>query len=150
MADAAAPVEVTRPSGSKETVTLKQVSPGLWQGKLALTEPGLHRLSDGKLQAVAAAGNAEPRETADLVATTAKLQPAAAATGGAVVWAEDGTPRLVKADKGRNMAGNGWLALTANHASRVTALREVPLFATLLVLGALLLAFCGMWYREGR
>jgi hypothetical protein len=39
--------------------------------------------------------------------------------------------------------------LKANGAYRVTAVSEVPLFASLLALGALLLAFCLMWYREG-
>jgi hypothetical protein len=48
------------------------------------------------------------------------------------------------------MAGSGWLGLKANNAHRVTSVSEVPLFATLLSLGVLLLLASTMWYREGR
>ena len=150
MADTASPVTVTLPSGKTETVTLTEQSPGLWQGRLDIREPGLHRLSDGTLEAVAAAGSADAREASDIIATGAKLKPVSDATGGAVTWMENGLPHLVKVDAGRAMAGSGWLGLKANNAYRVTSVREVPLFATLLSLGALLLAFCAMWYREGR
>ena len=61
-----------------------------------------------------------------------------------------GTPRLVKVKPGRQMAGSGWIGLRDNGAYRVTAVTEIPLFATLLSLGVLLLAVSAMWYREGR
>ena len=48
------------------------------------------------------------------------------------------------------MAGSGWIGLRANDAHRVLAVSDTPLFATLLSLGVLLLAFSAMWYREGR
>jgi len=150
MADAADPVTVTLPSGKSETVPLTEQSPGLWQGRMAITEPGLYHLGDGKLEAVAAAGSADAREASEIVATGAKLKPVSEALGGGIVWAEDGLPNLVKVTAGRTMAGSGWLGLRANNAFRVTSVREVPLFATLLSLGALLFAFSAMWYREGR
>jgi hypothetical protein len=150
MADTAAPVTVTLPSGRTDKVPLVQLSPGLWQGRMTITEPGLYRLSDGTLTAVAAAGNADAREASDIIATTAKLKPVVDATGGGMAWMEDGLPHLVKAEAGRTMAGSGWLALKSNNAYRVTSVSELPLFATLLALAALLLAFCTMWYREGR
>ncbi len=150
MAATAKPVTVTLPSGKTESVTLSQTSPGLWKGKLDVTEAGLNRLSDGSLTAVAAAGSADVREAADILATDKILAPIAKATGGGVEWLEDGTPRLVKVNEGRQMAGFGWLGLKANGAYRVISVAELPLFATLLSLGALLLAVCAMWYREGR
>ncbi len=150
MAAKADPVTVTMPSGKTQKVTLSQSSPGLWQGKIAVTEAGLHRLADGALEAVAAAGSADAREASNLIATTSILEPIAKATGGSVSWLSDGMPRLVKVTPGRQMSGSGWLGLKSNGAYRVTSVIELPLFATLLSLGALLLAVCAMWYREGR
>ena len=150
MADKADPVTVTLPSGKTASVPLTMTVSGQWQGRLELTEAGLHRMSDGKLDAVAAAGSADARETTDLIATASVLAPIAAATGGSVHWLEDGLPQLVKVSPGRQASGSGWIGLKANGAYRVTAVSDIPLFATLLGLGALLLGLCAMWYREGR
>ncbi|MBL8893201.1 MAG: hypothetical protein JNJ53_01290 [Rhizobiales bacterium] len=150
--DQVSPVTVTLPSGKTETVTLAEQSPGHWTGKIEIKEAGLHRLSDGTLEAVAAAGNADPKETADIVATAAKLGPVAQATGGGMFWlaARDGLPRILKVPAGRQMAGSGWLGLKENDVYRVRSLREISFFSTLAALGLLLLAICAMWRREGR
>jgi hypothetical protein len=150
MADEASPVTVTLPSGKQEIVTLNEVSPGRFEGSLDVTEAGLHRLSDGKLVAVAAAGSGSAREMASLSATTAVLAPVVTATGGSVQWLEDGMPQFVKVDAGRQMAGSGWMGLRSNDAHRVLAVSGTPLFTSLLSLGVMLLAFGAMWYREGR
>ena len=150
MADSADPVTVTLPSGKTETIQLSEVAPGRYEGSIPVTEAGLHRLSDGKLVAVAAAGSADAREMSSLIATASILAPVAAATGGSVNWLEDGLPQVVKVDQGRQMAGSGWIGLRANDAHRVLSVSDTPLFATLLSLGVLLLAFSAMWYREGR
>ena len=150
MAGKAEPVTATLPSGKTATVALQEVSPGRWQGTLPVSEAGLHRLSDGTLDAVAAAGSSDAREMSNLVSTPAVLAPVSAATGGSVQWLEDGMPQLVKVRPGRQLSGSGWLGLKDNGAHRVLAVTEIPLFATLLSLGGLLLAFCAMWYREGR
>ena len=143
-------VTVTLPSGKSQAVQLSETSPGIWNGKLEVTEPGLHRLSDQLLDAVAAAGSAGAREASDILATDKILNPIARATGGSTSWLADGMPRLVKVAEGRQMAGAGWLGLKSNGAYRVISVIEFPLFASLLSLGALLLAVCAMWYREGR
>ena len=150
MAGKSDPVTVTLPSGKRVSVPLSETAPGRWQGRLDIAEAGLHRLSDGKLEAVAAAGSADARELNDLIATTAILTPVAAAAGGSVRWLEDGLPQVVKVSPGRQASGSGWIGLKANGAYRVTAVSDIPLFATLLSLGALLLGLCAMWYREGR
>jgi hypothetical protein len=149
MADTAEPVTVTSPSGAAANVRLSEKTPGLWQGSLKVDEAGMYALNDGKLQAVAAAAAGDAREAQDILATPTKLAPITQATGGGVTWLEEGLPRLIKISGDRQMAGAGWLGLKANGAYRVTAVSEVPLFASLLALGALLLAFCLMWYREG-
>jgi hypothetical protein len=152
MADTAAPVTVTLPSGATRQIELKQVTPGVWRAGLPVTEPGIHRLADGKLTAAVAIGSADPKETADPVATEAKLAPAAKASGGGLFWLEDysSLPRIGKADAGRQMAGSGWLDFKANNAHRVRAVHELPLFSTLGSLALLLMGFAAMWYREGR
>jgi hypothetical protein len=152
MADTAAPVTVTPPSGATRQIELKQVTPGVWRAGLPVTEPGIHRLADGKLTAAVAIGSADPKETADPVATEAKLAPAAKASGGGLFWLEDysNLPRIGKADAGRQMAGSGWLDFKANNAHRVRAVHELPLFSTLGSLALLLMGFAAMWYREGR
>jgi len=128
------------------------VTPGVWRAGLPVTEPGIHRLADGKLTAAVAIGSADPKETADPVATEAKLAPAAKASGGGLFWLEDysNLPRIGKADAGRQMAGSGWLDFKANNAHRVRAVHELPLFSTLGSLALLLMGFAAMWYREGR
>ncbi len=150
MSGQANPVAVTLPSGKTETIALSVTSPGLWRGKLEVTEAGLHRLNDGSLSAVAAAGSADAREASDILATDKIMAPIAEATGGGIAWLADGMPRLVKVNDGRQMSGSGWLGLKSNGAYRVISVAELPLFATLLSLAALLLAICSMWYREGR
>jgi hypothetical protein len=152
MADAAKPVTVTTPSGKTDALSLSEQSPGLWTARMAVTEAGLYRLADGTLNSVAVVGNADPKETADVVATDEKLAPVVKALGGGVDWLIDrgGIPRIVKVDPGRQMAGSGWIGLRANGAYRVRGLQDIPLFATLLALGTLLLLLSSMWYREGR
>ena len=150
MADKAEPVTVTFPSQATTNVTLAETSPGSWRGSLKVSEAGMYGLNDSKLQAVAAATNADAREMQEILATPAKLSPIAKFTGGGVTWLEDGMPRLLKIPAGRPMAGTGWLGLRSNDAYRVTAVSEYPLFASLLALAALLLSVCFMWTREGR
>jgi hypothetical protein len=157
MKEEAADVTVTMPSGKTEAVKLEQVQPGIWRGQVEATEAGLHRLSDGTLDAVAAVGTADPREATDLIATTSVLAPVAEATRAAARFiSTDGTaqtmslPRLAKVSPGRAMAGSGWIGLKANGAYRVLSIGSFPLFSTLLALAALLGLMSLTWYREGR
>jgi hypothetical protein len=152
MEDSAKPVTVTTPSGKTETLQLAEEAPGRWTARLAVNEAGLYRLNDETLTSVAVIGNADPKETADVVATEEKLAPVIKALGGGAAWLADrnGIPRVVKVDAGRQMAGSGWIGLRANNAYRVRGLQDIPLFATLLALAALLLLLSTMWYREGR
>jgi len=150
-------VTVTLPSGETRQVKLEQVQPGIWRGTLEASEAGLHRLSDGKLEAVAAIGTVDPREATDLFATTEKLTPLAASTQASARFiSEDGKPasmtlpRIAKVNPERSMAGSGWLGLKANNAYRVLSIGAFPMFATLLALAALLGLVSLTWYREGR
>lgn len=150
MAGSAKPVTITAPSGKTETKTLSQTSPGLFIAKIAAGEAGLYTLTDGTLQAAAAIGNADAKEATEIRATSEKLAAIASATGGALLWLEDGLPRIAKSTPAQIMAGSAWLNLRDNNIYRVTAVKEIPLFSTLLSLVLLLIAVSAMWLREGR
>jgi hypothetical protein len=150
MAPAPPPVTLTDPAGRQSPVPLEKVEPGLWRGKAKADALGLYRVSDGKLSAVAAAGPLNPKEVADMRATDTILGPVAEKSGGSVHWLQDGMPDIRRVGRGGTMAGSDWIGLAANHATRVIAVEETPLFpvwaALLLLLGTLLLA----WRQEGR
>ena len=149
MADSAAPVTLTFPSGKKQTVALTKAGPGLWRASVKADELGLHRLNDGKLSAVAAAGPLNPKEVADMRATDSILKPVAQASGGSIRWLSDGIPTIRRVDANATASGDNWIGLKRNGAYRVTAVEQQQLLppwaALLLLLGTLLLA----WRMEG-
>ena len=150
MADKAAPVTLTAPSGKTSAVQLTKAEPGLWRGGAKVSELGLYRLTDGTLSAVAASGPLNPKEVADMRATDSILAPLAKASGGSVHWLTDGLPSIRRVDAGARAYGDGWIGLKRNGAYRVTSVQQEPLLpawvAVILLLGILLLA----WRVEGR
>lgn len=150
LADTVKPVTLTSPSGKTQNVTLAQSAPGVFSAHVPAQEAGLHTITDGTLQAATAIGNADAKESTDIRATTDKLAPIAKATGGGFAWLEDGFPNINKATPSPLMAGSGWMNLRANGLFRVTAIKEISLFSTLLSLAVLLIAASAMWFREGR
>jgi hypothetical protein len=141
---------VEGPGGSNETLTLTDQGDGRYTATLPVTQPGLYRVSEGVLTAMAAAGSLNPRELTEIASTNRVLGPLAEATGGRLLRARDGAPdiRLVPGD--RAMGGSEWLGLRRNEAYVVRGLTETPLlpgFAALaLILGLAALA----WRREAR
>ncbi len=150
MAAAPPPITVTTPSGQAVPLTVTKDEPGVWRGSMKAEALGLYRVSDGKLSAVAAAGPLNPKEVADMRATDRILSPVAEQSGGAVRWLSDGMPEIRRVARGRSMAGDGWMGIAANQASRVTSVEQTPLLPAwavlLLLIGTLLLA----WRQEGR
>ncbi len=144
------PVQVTAPSGEVRTLRLEEGSGGRSRATIAVEQAGVYRISDARRTTLAAVGDLNPLEFADMRATADRLAPAATATGGGVLWAADGLPSLRRVRPGRVAAGEGWLGLVANRVHRVVSLREAPLLPAVallvLALGALMLA----WRREGR
>lgn len=144
------PVSVTAPSGAQETVTLAPDGRGAATATLTARETGLYRIEDGQRRAMAAVGELNPPEMADLRATPEKLQAYVKATGGGIAWIADGIPDFRRTRPGRDEAGSGWLGMVKNGAYVVTGVRQVPLLPALLFLllcaGAAMLA----WWREGR
>ncbi|HWF63394.1 MAG TPA: hypothetical protein VN685_02145 [Rhizomicrobium sp.] len=150
MAPTAQPVQMTMPSGRALTIPLSRVEPGLWRGSVKVNELGLYRLSDGTLSAVTAAGPLNPKEVADMRATSDILEPLAKANGGSVHWLSDGAVSVRRVAPAQTAHGGDWIGLRRNGAYRVTSLEQEPLLpawaALLLVVGSLVLA----WRIEGR
>jgi hypothetical protein len=145
MADGAAPVNVTFPSGKHQTVDLVKVAPGLWRARVKADELGLYRLTDGKLAAVAAAGPLNPKEVADMRATDQILKPLASTH-----WLADGLPRIRRIGAADTPSGDDWIGLRANGAYRVTSVDQQPLLPVWAALALLLVTWLFAWRMEGR
>lgn len=143
------PVEVTLPSGAKRTVTLTKGIGGRSRGTLPASEVGIYRLTDGERRAVAAVGNLNPKEYADMRATAEKLAFTATASGGGVHWLEDGDPTLRRIRADRKPSGTGWMGVVSNRDFRVASVRETPMLPALLVLLLGLGTLVWAWRREG-
>jgi hypothetical protein len=150
MAEAIAPITLTGPDGKEAAMVMSEVSPGIFTGRQTPAPQGIYKATDGTLTTVAAIGNSDDKEQAQVIATADLLAPVAASTRAGAFWVEDGLPRLTKADAGALMAGSSWAAIRDNKQFRITAVRETALFSTLISLGLLLLVIATMWYREGR
>lgn len=150
MAKAPDLVSVTQPSGKTQPLPLAKSEPGIWQASMKAEELGLYRVTDGKLSAVAAAGPLNPKEVADMRATDRLLRPVAEQSGGGVAWFADGIPEIRRIPRSRRMAGEGWMGIAENKASRVIAIEQTPLLppwlGLVLLMGTLMLA----WRQEGR
>jgi hypothetical protein len=145
------PVRITLPDGSSRTLALSPAGGGRSTGSLPITEMGLYRVSAGGRTALAAAGPLNPKEFADVRATSKKLAPVVAATGGGIFWVASGpVPQVRLVPAGHRAAGQDWIGFRQTGAYTVTGFKEMPLLpgiaALLLILGGLIAA----WRREGR
>ncbi|MFQ5984723.1 MAG: hypothetical protein ACE5LL_04315 [Alphaproteobacteria bacterium] len=148
---APATVTVTAPSGAVQSVDLEPGRGGRAWTTVTVEEPGLYRVRDGSHVALAAVGELDSPEFADLRATAARLAPLAAATGGAVAWLfDDDVPGVRRVRPGRDVRGRGWIGLRANERYVVTGVAEAPLLPALLVLTLVLGGLMLAWRAEGR
>ena len=145
-----AEVSVLSPSGERQTVQLEASEDGHATATLRVNEPGLYRLSDGTLNAVAAVGELNPKEYADLRTTDARLKELSKRSGGGTVWLADGAPNLRRVKVGRDTSGRGWLGLVANEDYIVTGIEQISLLPAVLVLLLVLGVLMFAWQREGR
>ncbi len=155
MADTAAPVKVTAPDGSEQTVALTQVRPGVFSANVANSQLGLYRLTDGTLSAFVNAGPDNPREMADVFSDTARLAGLTAATGGATVRVDTGgttpaVPRIDLVRAGSSFSGTGWIGLRPSDSAVVRGVREFPLGVGLAGLALIIWAVIAAWLVEGR
>jgi hypothetical protein len=154
MAEDAADVTLTAPSGTGRTLKLKATEPGVWEASVAANELGLWRATDGKLNALINIGPANPREFAEVTSTTDVVAPIANATGGDARRLDTGggldVPRIIAVRSGDTYKGDDWLGLKMRDASVVRGIGVLPVFAGFLGLLLLLGSLAGTWAREGR
>jgi hypothetical protein len=156
LADTAAPVTVTDPTGREREIDLAAAEPGLWRGGLPADVQGLWRASDGKLTALAHVGPADPLEFAAMRSTEAMLRPLATATGGSVrrlLAGPSDTPRLprVTVREGAGpRAGDDWIGLSPSRAVVTRGAERTALASGLAAVALLFALFAAVWWREGR
>ncbi len=157
MKDTVGEAVVTTPTDKKITVPMEPAGPGLWRGRLAATEPGLHKINMDDLSAVALVGAANSREFSKVAATSEPLDPVAKATGGGQFWmggtngaASRDMPRLAMLQSATRYYGQNWLGLRDREAYVVRGVQYTPLLAGFLALGLFLGLIMLTWFRESR
>ena len=145
------PVSMTGPDGNTRVLVLNEIAPGRGATSAVVDRPGVYRFDDGRVQAVAAVGSANPVEFADVRATAAKLEPLLAANRGGAVWLSDvSDPEIRMVREGRATSGRDWLGLQRREAFNVVGVREFPLMPGVLLAILLVFGLGAAWYREGR
>lgn len=156
LADAAAPVTVTDPTGVERRLDLAAAAPGVWRATLPADTQGLWRASDGRFTALAHVGPADPLEFAAMRSTEEILAPLARATGGSVRRLLEGastTPRVPEVavrDGGRDFSGPNRIELRASRATVSTGAHTTALAAGLAAAALLIALLAAVWWREGR
>jgi hypothetical protein len=144
-------VTVTRPDGTASRIPLEPAAAGDAVASLPADQPGVWRVEDGRRQAVAAAGGANPLEWDELTASAEILRPVAAATNGSVRFIEqDQIPDFRRTGAGAVGAGRGWIGLPSRGEYAVTGARDVPLLPAFLLLIFAVGTILSAWWREGR
>jgi hypothetical protein len=149
------PVDITLPSGGKQTLTLTEGENGRSTGSFRATEPGLYHITDGERVAIAAVGALNPVELADVRTTEDVVRVAANATGGQVLWLTDGVPELRRVKPGRDtggreLGGRGWIGLRANGDYVVAGITQLPLLPGIALFFIGLVTLVLAWRREGK
>jgi hypothetical protein len=144
------PLTITAPNGDAVELEMTKQADGRFAVDFAAPEAGLYRLVQGDLQRVVAVGISIPREYAQVVANSAALSPAIAATKGGIARIEDGPIDLRHVSAGRTAAGRGWLGITPRGAYITQGVSIAPLLPAWvwLVLAAMLSLAAWLW--EGR
>jgi hypothetical protein len=154
MADSVNQVTLTSPTGATRTLDLQPDTPGLWRTSVSANELGLWRATDGKLNALANVGPANPREFQEVTSTTEVLQKLANATGGDARRLQPGSsldvPRVVPVRSSTTFQGDDWIGLKMRDVSVVRGIGVLPIFAGLLGLLLLIGSLAATWAREGR
>ena len=153
MADSVNNVTLISPTGASRTLTLQPVEPGVWRTDVPANELGLWRATDGKLNALANVGPANPREFTQVTSTTDVLRPLTEATGGDARRLESGNtievPRVVPVRSSSTFKGEDWIGLKMRDISVVRGIGVLPIFAGLIGLLLLVGSLAATWAREG-
>lgn len=146
------PVSVITPSGESRSVTLSEVSEGVFRGLLPTKEFGAYRLEQGDVSTITAIGTLNPKEYADLTPTLDNFEPLAEQNGGlvkAVGLAESRLPTVRRINLNEKASGDNWLGLRAYEDYIVTRSQRQALVPPLLFFVLFFMSLAIAWWREG-
>ncbi|MBR9844008.1 MAG: hypothetical protein GYB25_12675 [Rhodobacteraceae bacterium] len=150
LSDTVGDVTITTPSGTQETLPLRETTPGQFEARYTGPEIGLYRLANEDHDAVIGLGPAAPREFERTIATDTILAPALDARRGGSFALETGLPTIRAVREGRPAAGRGWMGITPRGAYETLDIARttlLPAWLTLLLASTMILFG---WLREGR
>lgn len=144
-------VEVKKPDGSTETVTLKPAGEGRFVGFADAVGQGAYRLAANDINTVTAIGALNPKEFSNLTPTRDILTPLTGGTGGLSVMIGNGTvtPAIRRVKPGAKTSGENWIGLISHEAFTVQASRRTPLAPGWLYFLLAAIALGWAWRREG-
>lgn len=145
-------VEVTFPSGKKQTLALTTARDGWIEGSMTVDENGIYTASRDERKAFVVVGTAQSEEYSDVMTTPARLQETVNKTGGGFIWYQEQPEfSLRRVSKEGKLAGDNWLGLRRSEAYAVTAVSTRAVFGNELFLLIALLAVAGVWvFESGR
>lgn len=148
------PAEITLPSGERQSLTLTQAEPGLFRATLRTSETGLFEVKNGDLSTLVHVGTVDAPEFKATTSTPDIIAPVVEKTKGlATRIAENATvsvPPVLPLSGAVRVADPARLSIQMTDETVLKGILSLPLFAGLIGLAALILAFSAMWYREGR
>ncbi|WP_377290112.1 hypothetical protein [Rhizobium sp. SG2393] len=148
------PAEITLPSGERQSLTLTQAEPGLFRATLRTSETGLFEVKNGDLSTLVHVGTVDAPEFKATTSTPDIIAPVVEKTKGlATRIAENATvsvPPVLPLSGALRVADPARLSIQMTDETVLKGILSLPLFAGLIGLSALILAFSAMWYREGR
>jgi len=150
-----APVKITGPDNQTVDVPMTDRGDGTASGSTIISKPGLYRITDGKLNAMAAIGSLNAKEMEDVRTTDAKLKAVVDANQGSFTWLADGMPEIRRVGRedrthGGGFGGAPWIGLRQNGDYVVTGIRELPLMIGFAALLLAMLPLLFAWRREGK
>ena len=140
------------PSGTERSVTLSQVSEGLFRGKLPAEGFGAYRFQQGDVSTITAIGALNPKEYSELFPTTEVLSPLIERTDGfieTVGLGNETLPQLRRVDLKADASGESWMGLRSYKDYTVTRSQRQPLVHPLLFFSLFFLSLAVAWWREG-
>lgn len=145
-------IEVEKPDGDKETVTLSRDSDVGWlSARMPLDQTGIYSFSDGQSSHFVVSGSLGSKEMAGVIATDEIMEPVAEASGGSVRWlSSGGAPDIRVLPQGRKYSGAGWIGLRQNNDYTVSGVQDRALLPAWLALLLLMSLSVWMWWREGK
>jgi len=147
--------KIITPSGAEKEQELTWDATSLLRGDFMSDEIGLFRIENGDKTTFALIGSLDAPEFAEVISTTAKLEPLISSSGGNIMRLSQGgeaavtlPPIQIVAEGGRK--ADNRLILNESRDSRLLRVETVPLYSAFLALFVTLLLLGATWYREGR